>query len=58
MSIAALSLLFIGATVLLMRAVISRFVCPFCGGPIRRAFEKMQCTRCNRLFYMWQARRR
>jgi ribosomal protein L37AE/L43A len=55
---AALVLLAVIAFVVLLRRQISNYVCPFCGGNIHRAFEKMECEQCGRLFYMWQAKRR
>ena len=55
---AALVLLLVVGIVLLMRAAIQQFVCPFCGGQIERAFQKMRCTQCGRLFFMWQAKRK
>ena len=58
MGIAALAILLVAAAVILIRGAIGQFVCPFCGGPIEQAFQKMQCTACGRLFFMWQARRR
>jgi hypothetical protein len=58
MGIAALAILLVVVSMLLIRGAMARFVCPFCGGPIQRAFEKMQCTECGRLFFMWQAKRK
>jgi len=58
MGIAAFALLLVVAAVLLLRGAIAQFVCPFCGGPIKRVFQKMQCTECGQLFFMWQARRK
>ena len=58
MGIAALAILLVLGCVLLIRGAIAQFVCPFCGGPIQRAFEKMQCTECGQLFFMWQAKRK
>lgn len=58
MGVAALAILLVVATVLLIRGATGMFVCPFCGGEIRRAGEKMQCKECDRLFFMWQAKRR
>ena len=58
MGIAALAILVVAAAVILLRRVTAQFVCPFCGGTLERAFEKMQCTGCGRLVYMWQATRR
>ena len=58
MGVAALALLLVVGAVLLMRAAIQQFVCPFCGGPIERAFQKMRCTQCGQLFFMWQAKRK
>jgi hypothetical protein len=58
MGITVVALLLVLVAVLLMRGVTAQFVCPFCGGPIKRAFEKMQCTECGRLFFMWQAKRK
>jgi hypothetical protein len=54
--IAVLAILLAVATVVLINKVTRQFVCPFCGGPIRRAFQKMRCSSCGRLFYLWQAR--
>ena len=54
--IGLLAILLVVATVVLINKVTSQFVCPFCGGPIRRAFQKMRCLNCGRLFFMWQAR--
>jgi hypothetical protein len=43
----------------LMNKATGGVVCPFCGGgPLRRAFEKTECTQCGKLFYRWQARRK
>jgi hypothetical protein len=42
----------------LIKTIIRQFVCPHCGGELRRTFEKMQCRGCGRYIYMWQARRR
>jgi len=58
MGILAVALVIVAGGVLLMRAAIQQFVCPFCGGPIERVFQKMRCTQCDRLFFMWQAKRR
>ena len=51
-------LLIVAGAVLLIRAGVGQFVCPFCGGPIKRVFQKMQCTQCGRLFFLWQAKRK
>ena len=53
-----IALALVVGVVLLMRAAIQQFVCPFCGGPIKRVFQKMRCTQCGRLFFLWQAKRR
>jgi hypothetical protein len=58
MGIAALAILLAVVSAVLIGRVIGQFVCPFCGGPIERVFEKMQCTECRRLFFMWQAKRK
>ena len=58
MGIAALAILLVVVSMLMIRGAIAQFVCPFCGGPVKRAFEKMQCTECGRLFFMWQAKRK
>jgi ribosomal protein L37AE/L43A len=58
MGIAAIVVILVVAFVVLLNRQISRYACPFCGGTIRRAFEKMECEQCGRLFYMWQAKRR
>lgn len=58
MGIAALAILLVVVSVLLIRGTIAQFVCPFCGGPIKRVFQKMECTECGRLFFMWQAKRK
>lgn len=58
MGVAVLALLGLAAAYMLTRKVMSGLVCPFCEGPIRRAYEKTECTRCGRLFYLWQARRK
>ena len=58
MGIAGLAIVLLAVSVLLIRGARGQFVCPFCGGPIKRVFQKMQCTACGRLFFMWQAKRR
>ena len=58
MGIAALAILLVVVSALLIKGAMAQFVCPFCGGPIKRAFEKMECTECGRLFFMWQAKRK
>ena len=58
MGIIAFAFVIVVGGVLLLRAAIQQFVCPFCGGPIERAFQKMRCTRCGRLFFLWQASRK
>jgi predicted RNA-binding Zn-ribbon protein involved in translation (DUF1610 family) len=58
MGVALLAMLLVTGAVFLVRKAVRGFVCPFCGGPIRRVFEKTQCTSCGRMFYLWQARRR
>lgn len=58
MGIAVFALLLVAGAVLLIRAGVGQFVCPFCGGPIKRVFQKMQCTECGRLFFLWQAKRK
>jgi predicted RNA-binding Zn-ribbon protein involved in translation (DUF1610 family) len=58
MGIAVFAILLVAAAVILIRGAMAQFVCPFCGGTLARAFEKMQCTGCGRLVFMWQAKRR
>lgn len=58
MGVGVFALLLVGAAVLLIRGTIRMLVCPFCGGEIERAFQKMRCRTCGRLFFLWQARRR
>jgi predicted RNA-binding Zn-ribbon protein involved in translation (DUF1610 family) len=58
MGIAALAILLVVGVVIAIRTVRGMFVCPFCGGEIKRAGEKMRCLSCERMFFMWQARRR
>lgn len=57
--IALLAILGIVAVVVLMNKATSGLVCPYCGGgPLRRAFEKTECTQCGKLFFLWQAKRK
>jgi hypothetical protein len=58
MGIVALVLVIVAGIVFLLRMALQQFVCPFCGGPIKRAFKKMRCTQCGRLFFLWQANRK
>ena len=58
MGIAGVLILLVVGAVILLRKVTSQFVCPFCGGELRRTFEKMQCYSCGRYSFMWQAKRR
>jgi tRNA(Ile2) C34 agmatinyltransferase TiaS len=58
MGITVLAILLVAVAVMAIKTVRGMFVCPFCGGEIKRAGEKMRCLACDRLFFMWQAKRR
>jgi DNA-directed RNA polymerase subunit RPC12/RpoP len=59
MGIAVVTLIILAVVLALMNKVTSGLVCPYCeGGPLRRAYEKTECTQCGRLFFLWQAKRK
>ena len=58
MGIVSLALILVVLVWFMIKSATKQFVCPHCGGELRRTFEKMQCLACGEYSYLWQARRR